>query len=60
MSNHPSFEDYARGLMASHTGLWQIEKDPYLQRRFPPRELIGMDNGLRWEPPKKTGSRRAA
>jgi hypothetical protein len=50
---HPSFEDFARGLMAINTGLWRIEKDPQLRMRFPPRSLAGMTSGAYWAPPKE-------
>ena len=50
---HPSFEDYACGLMTINTGLWGIEKDPALRRRFPPRPLEGMTPSAHWEPPKQ-------
>ena len=38
---HPSFDDFACGLMAiaMETGLWGLEKDETLIRRFPPRSL---------------------
>jgi hypothetical protein len=51
--NHPSFDDFARGLMASDTGSWGIEKDEYLKKRFPPRSLKGMTPGCYWAPPKE-------
>jgi hypothetical protein len=50
---HPSFEDFARGLMAINTGLWRIEKDPQLRMRFPPRPLAGMTPSAYWAPPKE-------
>jgi hypothetical protein len=55
---HPSFEDFASGLMACDSGLWGIENDENLKRRFPPRPLNGMGAGLCWEPPRK--QKRAA
>jgi hypothetical protein len=51
--NHPSFDDFARGLMAINTGLWGIENDEVLKRRFPPRPLVGMTPGAYWAPPKE-------
>jgi len=51
--NHPSFEDFARGLMAINTGLWHIEKDENLKKRFPPRPLEGMTRSAFWAPPKE-------
>lgn len=51
--HHPSFEDFARGLMASDSGLWGIEKDVEMRKRFPPRPLNGMGPGLYWEAQRK-------
>jgi len=50
---HPSFDDFARGLMAINTGLWGIEKDENLRRRFPPRPLTGMTRSAFWAPPEE-------
>jgi hypothetical protein len=50
---HPSFEDFARGLMACNSGGWGVEKDPEMRKRFPPRPLPGMGPGLYWQPPQK-------
>jgi hypothetical protein len=50
---HPSFEDFARGLMAINTGLWRIETDKQLQKRFPPRPLEGMTRSAFWAPPEE-------
>jgi len=62
--NHPSFEDFARGLMAINTGSWGIENDEDLKRRFPPRPLEGMTPSAFWAPPEEyaelmASSRRA-
>ena len=53
--NHPSFDDFACGLMARamDSGLWDLEKDEQLKRRFPPRPLAGMTPGAYWAPPKE-------
>ena len=48
---HPSFDDYARGVMASDETPYFIKKDEELQRRFPPRTLSGLGSGLCWKPP---------
>jgi hypothetical protein len=53
IQRHPSFEDFARGLMACNSGAWQIEKDAEMRKRFPPRPLKGMNLDLCWEPPGK-------
>jgi hypothetical protein len=49
---HPSFYDYACGVMASEFAPNFIKNDEKLKKRFPPRELAGMGSGLCWEPPK--------
>jgi hypothetical protein len=53
--NHPSFDDFACGLMAIATerGLWQLENDETLIRRFPPRSLVGMTRSAFWAPPEE-------
>jgi hypothetical protein len=51
--NHPSFYDFACGLMAINTGMWGIEKDARLVLRFPPRRLADMTPGAYWAPPKE-------
>jgi hypothetical protein len=51
---HPSFEDFARGLMAINTGMWGMEKDENLKKRFPPRPLAGMTDSAFWHPQKST------
>jgi hypothetical protein len=52
---HPSFEDFARGLMALavEKGLWNLEKDETLIRRFPPLPLPGMTPSAYWAPPEE-------
>jgi hypothetical protein len=49
---HPSFDDFARGLMAIATerGLWQLEEDETLVQRFPPRPLVSMTRSAYWDP----------
>jgi hypothetical protein len=51
--NHPSFNDFACGLMAINTGGWGIEKDEDLKRRFPPCTLAGMTPNAYWAPPQE-------
>jgi hypothetical protein len=55
VQEHPSFDDFARGLMALAVakGLWNLEKDETLIRRFPPRPLQGMTPTAFWAPPKE-------
>jgi hypothetical protein len=49
---HPSFYDYACGVMASEFAPEAIKNDETLKKRFPPRDLAGLGPGLQWEPPK--------
>ncbi len=52
LPEHPSFDDFACGLMAwEHTPDF-IKNDEALRRRFPPRSLPGLGPGLYWQPPK--------
>jgi hypothetical protein len=53
VQTHPSFEVFCCGLMAVNTGLWRIENDPQLRKRFPPRPLAGMTPSAYWAPPKE-------
>jgi hypothetical protein len=53
INEHPSFDDYACGVMASQHTPEFIKDDPALQRRFPPRRLNGLTSGLLWLPPKE-------
>jgi hypothetical protein len=55
LRNHPSFDDFACGLMAMamEKGMRDLEKDENLKRRFPPRPLAGMTPGAYWAPPKE-------
>src|SRR5450759_2774971 len=51
---HPSFDDYAAGVLASDQISYpgaRIQEDEELQRRFPPRTLSGLGPGLCWKPP---------
>lgn len=48
---HPSFDEYARGVMASDETPDFIKKDEELLKRFPPQALRGLGPGLVWEPP---------
>jgi hypothetical protein len=53
VSEHPSFDDYARGVMASEHAPDFITRNEELRRRFPPRPLKGLGPGLCWRPPKE-------
>jgi len=60
MEEHPSFEEYVRGVMASNDHGWfEIRDDEELKRRFPPRLLKGMGPGLMWAPVERA-RRKAA
>lgn len=50
LESHPSFEEYARGVMASPNAPDFIKKDPDLRRRFSPVSLCGLGSGLFWRP----------
>ena len=50
---HPSFDEYASGVMASEKhapGFIRDNKE--MRRRFPPRPLVWLESGLYWCPPK--------
>ena len=55
LCKHPSFDDFARGLMAIAVarGLKGLEQDAQLKKRFPPRPLAGMTPGAYWAPPRE-------
>jgi hypothetical protein len=52
LKSHPSFEAFARGVMASEHAPDFVKKDEVLRKRYPPRPLRGLGPGLCWEPPK--------
>lgn len=49
--NHPSFEDFACGLMVFATIRSRAGEDPMVVKMYPPRALVGMTDGAFWEPP---------
>jgi hypothetical protein len=49
---HPSFEDYARGVLASPYAHDIIKEDAQLRERFPPTPLDGLGPGRIWVPAK--------
>lgn len=51
--NHPSFEDFTRGLIAINTGGWGMENDKDLRRRLPPCPLEGMTPSAFWASPEE-------
>jgi hypothetical protein len=63
-NEHPSFDDYAAGVMASEEHAPDvIRTNEDMRRRFPPRPLTGLRSGLYWRPsgaqPERKKSRRA-
>lgn len=56
---HPKFDEYARGVMASDMTPEFIRKDAQLARRYPPVPLSGMGSGLKWRGPKSPPKRRS-
>jgi hypothetical protein len=50
--NHPSFEDFARGVMASEHAPDFVKNDGELRKRYPPRPLPGLNAGNCWRRPK--------
>jgi len=58
---HPSFEDYARGVLALPDPPWFFANDEQLKKRFPPRPLPGLQRqNLGWKPPAQTKAGKAA
>ncbi|ERR1035437_7056282 len=59
LQEHPSFVDYARGVMASeYNGHSHMKEDEELKKRFPPRPLDGLGPGLIWNPPDQRRNRK--
>ena len=52
VENHPSFHDYACGVMAS--GFYPF-LEPELRTRFPPRPLPDLGSGCYWRPQRRKG-----
>src|SRR5262245_46393248 len=48
--DHPPFEDYASGVLASPFAPDFIKQDEQLRGRFPPTPLNGLGPGLIWSP----------
>jgi hypothetical protein len=56
---HPSFEDFARGLMMFPEIRARASEDPLVLKRYPPRKLIGMyPQGAFWEPAERSAARK--
>ena len=50
IERHPSFEEYARGVLASPYAPDFIKEDEHLAHRFPPCLLKSLGPGLHWRP----------
>ena len=48
-NGHPSFEDFARGVLASDYAPDFVREDEVLCKRYPPRPLRGLGPGLCWQ-----------
>src|SRR5262249_17191634 len=54
---HPSFDEYAAGVLASEEHAPDfIRTDEEMRRRFPPRPLTWLGSDLCWCPPKQPGA----
>ena len=60
VNKHPAFADYVSGVLWEDENVEGGGKLPgrpdevaELKKRFPPRELAGMDTGFAWSPPKR-------
>ena len=57
---HPSFYDYACGVMASPDTHNRVREDEQLRKRFPPCPLDGLDRHLYWKPSQPRAQTRAS
>lgn len=58
---HPTFYDYACGIMASKNIVYGVKNDDELKKRYPPRPLQGLKEcDLCWEHPLKVSCGCAA
>jgi hypothetical protein len=53
IEDHPSFRDFARGVMAWEHTPKDVKNNKKLQERYPPRDLPGLGAGWYWRPPSK-------
>lgn len=53
LKSHPSFEAFARGIMASEHTPDFVENDEALGKLYPPCPLPGLGPALVWEPPAR-------
>jgi hypothetical protein len=52
VEGHPSFDEYARGMLASPHGADFFKRNKELMERFPPRPLAGLGVDNVWRPPE--------
>jgi hypothetical protein len=57
---HPSFHDYASGVMAYKYAPEHLRNDPELMAEFSARPLAGLDKGLSWRSPEQIAELRLA
>ncbi len=55
-TTHPSFEEFARGVLASDYAQSFVKEDEALQKRYPPRRLPHLNNGHCWNPTQSPAS----
>jgi len=55
IKSHPSFEAYARGVIASPLAADIVRGDDSILKRYPPRELRYILSGMIWRPRVKLG-----
>jgi len=53
IQDHPSFHDFARGVMASEYAPGFVKNSKRLQELYPARHLAGLGKGLYWHNPAK-------
>ena len=56
--NHPSFEDFARGVLASPEAPDFLKNNKEFCKRYPPRPLPGLEMGFVWRPARPTKRRK--
>lgn len=56
---HPSFEDFAQGLMMTPDIRARASEDPLILKPYPPRVLVGMSQGAYWEPTRCRSTKTA-
>jgi hypothetical protein len=57
---HPTFDEFARGMLAAPFAPDFFKENEELRKRFPPRPLPGLAPGNIWLPPKEYAERMAS